>query len=106
MMKRLVYSALAIFCFAVVSCTNEVPTLDYGEDYIVLNVFNSPMRYIQVAVSVANEEKLKQELAALKLINDNYPKYILTMDEVFVPDHNGVRTINIIDFLLGGKDLD
>ena len=43
MMKRLVYSALAIFCFAVVSCTNEVPTLDYGEDYIVLNVFNSPM---------------------------------------------------------------
>ena len=43
MMKRLVYSALAIFCFAVVSCTNEIPTLDYGEDYIVLNVFNSPM---------------------------------------------------------------
>ena len=42
-MNRLVYSALAIFCFAVVSCTNEVPTPEYGEDYIVLNVFNSPM---------------------------------------------------------------
>ena len=64
------------------------------------------IRYIQVAVSVANEEKLKQELAAFKLIKDNYPKYILTMDEVFVPDHNGVRTINIIDFLLGKEDLD
>jgi predicted AAA+ superfamily ATPase len=64
------------------------------------------IRYIQVAVTVANEEKLKQELAAFKLIKDNYPKYILTMDEVFVPDHNGVRTINIIDFLLGKKDLD
>ena len=42
-MNRIVYSALAIFCFAVVSCTNEVPTPEYGEDYIVLNVFNSPM---------------------------------------------------------------
>lgn len=42
-MKRLVYSALAIFCLAVVSCTNEVPVPDYGEDHIVLNVFNSPM---------------------------------------------------------------
>ena len=43
MMNRIVYSALAIFCFAVVSCTTEVPMPDYGEDYIVLNVFNSPM---------------------------------------------------------------
>ena len=43
MMNRIVYSALAIFCFAVVSCTTEIPMPDYGEDYIVLNVFNSPM---------------------------------------------------------------
>ena len=43
MMNRIVYSALAIFCFAVVSCTTEVPMPDYGEDYIVLNVVNSPM---------------------------------------------------------------
>ena len=43
MMKRLVYTALAIICFAVVSCSNEVPMPEYGEDYIVLNVSNSPM---------------------------------------------------------------
>ena len=42
-MRRLVYSVFAIFCFAVVSCSNEVPMPDYGEDYIVLNVSNSPM---------------------------------------------------------------
>lgn len=42
-MNRIVYSALAIFCFVVVSCNNEVPMPDYGEDYIVLNVLNSPM---------------------------------------------------------------
>ena len=43
MMNRLVYSALAIFCFAVISCT-ESPTPDYSQDHIVLNVFNSPMK--------------------------------------------------------------
>ena len=59
MMKRLVYSALAIFCFAVVSCTNEVPMPDYGEDYIVLNVFNSPMTMAEDDAT-AYERQLKR----------------------------------------------
>ena len=42
-MRRLVYSVLVIFCFVVVSCTEEVPVPDYSKDHIVLNVFNSPM---------------------------------------------------------------
>jgi predicted AAA+ superfamily ATPase len=63
------------------------------------------IRYIQVAVTVADQEKLNQELASFKLIKDNYPKYILTMDDIFVPDHNGIKTINVIDFLLGKSDL-
>ena len=58
------------------------------------------MRYIQVAVSVADEEKLKQELAVFEAIKDNYPKYLLTLDDVFVADHDGIRTLSIIDFLL------
>ena len=63
------------------------------------------IRYIQVTVSIINQEKLDQELAVFKLIKDNYPKYILTMDEIFVPDHNGIKTLNIIDFLLGKSEL-
>ena len=43
MMNRIVYSALAIFCFAIASCTKEAPTSDYSKDNIVLKVFNSPM---------------------------------------------------------------
>ena len=58
------------------------------------------IRYIQVAISVADEEKLKQELAVFGAIKDNYPKYLLTLDDVFVADHDGIRTLNIIDFLL------
>ena len=49
------------------------------------------------------EEKLKQELRPFKEIKDNYPKYIITLDDYFVPDHDGVKTINAIDFLLGAK---
>ena len=44
---------------------------------------------------------LDEELSVFKSIHDNYPKYLLTMDEVFVPDHAGVRTMNVIDCLLG-----
>ena len=64
------------------------------------------VRYIQVAVSIADQAKLQQELAVFDHIRDNHPKHLLTLDEIFVTDHNGVRTMNIIDFLLGKKDLD
>lgn len=47
------------------------------------------------------EEKLKQELRPFAEIRDNYPKYIITPDDYFVPDHGGVKTINALDFLLG-----
>ena len=60
MMNRLVYSALAIFCFAVVSCVKETPISDYGEDYIVLNVFNSPMTKAEGDSSTDYEKQLKR----------------------------------------------
>ncbi len=59
--------------------------------------------YIQVAVTLLGEEKLKQELAVFESIHDNYPKYLITIDNYFVSDRNGIKTINAIDFLLGKK---
>ena len=61
---------------------------------------------VQVAVSIADPDKLAQELAVFSGIKDNYPKYLLTMDDVFVPDHNGVRTLNVVEYLLGKCELD
>ena len=57
-------------------------------------------------MSVADESKLKQELAVFSSIQDNHPKYLLTLDEIFVADHAGIRTLNLIDFLLGRQALD
>lgn len=79
-------------------CTGKVDEREV--DFVVQGDDGVP-RYVQVAVSIKDEAKLQQELAVFRGIKDNYPRYILTMDSVFVPDHQGVRTLNVYDFLLG-----
>lgn len=55
--------------------------------------------YIQVAYLLASPETIEREFSSLEKINDNYPKYVISMDE-FDMSRNGIRHINIIDFLL------
>ena len=69
-------------------------------DFIVKDAHDG-LIYIQVAVTVMDEAKLEQELRPFREIEDNYPKYIITLDDLFVKDHNGIKTINALDFLLG-----
>lgn len=69
-------------------------------DFIIKDNSDS-VKYIQVAVTIMDEDKLKQELRPFYEINDNYPKYIITLDDYYVKDHDGVITINALDFLLG-----
>ena len=44
---------------------------------------------------------LKRELASLQKINDQYPKYLLTLDEDPDADYNGIRRINVLRWLVG-----
>lgn len=55
--------------------------------------------YIQVAYLLANTETVNRELSALEKIQDNYPKYVLSMDKIKI-EHQGIKHLNIIDFLL------
>jgi len=67
-------------------------------------VANNPdgTEYYQVAATALDESVLKRELASLRKISDNYPKYLLTLDEVFgKADYEGIKKINVIDWLLG-----
>ena len=41
-----------------------------------------------------------RETRSLESISDNYEKVILTMDKSINNDYNGIRIMNIIDFLL------
>ena len=55
--------------------------------------------YVQVAYLLASSETIEREFTSLKKIDDNYPKYVISMDE-FNMSRNGIKHINIIDFLM------
>lgn len=57
--------------------------------------------YYQVAATVRDETTLKRELSSLQQINDQYPKYILTLDEDPEADYDGIKRINALKWLMG-----
>jgi predicted AAA+ superfamily ATPase len=56
--------------------------------------------YYQVAYTVSNEKTFNREMAVFKNLNDNYPKYLITMD-FDNSSIDGIKKINAIDWLLG-----
>ncbi|RKX62468.1 MAG: ATPase [Thermodesulfobacteriota bacterium] len=56
--------------------------------------------YIQVTYMLLSPETIEREFSALRSIKDNYPKYVISMDTVFGNDFEGIRRINLIEFLL------
>ena len=56
--------------------------------------------YVQVAYLLASEETVRREFSVYDSIKDNFPKYVVSMDE-FDFSHNGIIHKNIRDFLLG-----
>ena len=56
--------------------------------------------YFQVAYTTREESTLERELSPLQGISDHYPKYILTMDIDPISDYNGIKKINVLDWLL------
>lgn len=55
--------------------------------------------YIQVSATIIDPNTFDREIRPLEKINDNYPKYIITMDELPL-NKDGIKQINIIDFLM------
>ena len=66
-------------------------------DFIAIK--NEEKTYIQVAESLLNEETRQRELKSLKMIDDNYRKIILTMDETNLTNENGIEIKNIVKWL-------
>lgn len=67
-------------------------------DFVAMN--DNGSEYFQVSASVRDEKTLERELKSLQKINDNYPKYILTLDDDPVCDYDGIKKINALDWLL------
>lgn len=71
-------------------------------DFVAIDENN--ITYYQVAATVRDESTLKRELASLQQINDQYPKYILTLDDDPVADYDGIKRINALKWMMGEYD--
>lgn len=60
---------------------------------------NKEKIYIQVAYLLASPETIEREFGVLEKIQDNFPKYVISLD-MFDMSRNGIKHFNIIDFLL------
>ena len=60
---------------------------------------NDETIYIQVSYLLASEDTKEREFSVLENIKDNYPKYVLSMDE-FDMSRNGIKHVNLIKFLV------
>ena len=67
-------------------------------DFVAEN--SKGVMYFQVVYTVRDKNTLERELSALESINDHYPKFILTMDVDPEVDYNGIRKMNVLDWLL------
>ena len=71
---------------------------DKGEIDFVIDDFDG-RKYIQVADYLSSNDVIKREFGAYKAVEDNYPKYVITMDKIDY-SQDGIIHKNIIDFLL------
>lgn len=56
--------------------------------------------YIQVTETIGSQETLERELRPLRMISDNYEKIILSMDRNYINSYDGIKSLNLIDWLL------
>lgn len=72
--------------------------LNPGEiDFIAIK--DGERKYFQIAYLLADEQVIEREFGAFKTIEDNYPKYVLSMDKTTL-SRNGIIHKNIIEWLL------
>lgn len=56
--------------------------------------------YVQVTESMASEDVRRRELAPLQKINDNYEKIVLSLDTGLDASYDGIKSLNLINWLL------
>lgn len=67
-------------------------------DFVCLkdNIFT----YFQVTASLSLKETFDREIRPLEMIKDNYEKIILTTDRITLGNYNGIKVINLLDWLV------
>ena len=72
----------------------------YDSEVDFLAIRQDVKKYYQVTLSLMDEKVRSREFAPLVAIADNYEKTVLSMDKTYLTNYEGIRFLNIIDFLL------
>ena len=64
---------------------------------------NQQREYFQVSYLLASSETVEREIKSLEILNDNFPKTVLSMDQHRGNGRNGIHWQNLIEWLLCGK---
>jgi len=72
---------------------------DSEVDFAAFN--GNEIEYFQVTQTMLSDETSKREINSLTLIDDNHPKTILSLDRIMTEPGNGIKHVNLIDWLLG-----
>lgn len=67
-------------------------------DFVVVS--GEEKAYYQVALTVRDATTMERELAPLRALSDNYPKFLLTMDNDPIVWHEGIKQQYVLDWLL------
>lgn len=69
----------------------------YEVDFVAKK--KNKIKYYQVSYSILDDQVAEREYRSLEMIEDNYEKYVLTMDTLALEGRNGIQWQNIVDFL-------
>ena len=102
-MENIVYQQLVRLGYEV-----HIGQLQAGEIDFVCTKPAGPRLYIQVAYLIADEKTREREFGTLHKLNDNYPKYVISMNPLAGRrDEQGITHLHLRNFLiegLGGED--
>ncbi|MCX6235938.1 MAG: DUF4143 domain-containing protein, partial [Bacteroidia bacterium] len=57
--------------------------------------------YVQVCLQITEKSISDREFGNLIMIKDNYPKYVVTLNDMIIgDDYQGIKQMNLMDFLL------
>jgi predicted AAA+ superfamily ATPase len=76
----------------------------YEVDFVAI-ALDQTISYYQVALTTLDEQVLKRELRPLQMIEDSFPKYLLTLDTInSTANYNGIQKLNLLDWLLNKQN--
>ncbi len=92
--ENAVYNHLKFLSYSVLVGQSSSKEIDFIAEK------NSEKVYIQVALRITDENTAKREFGNLLEIKDNYPKYVITLDEYTGTSYKGIKHIPLRKFLI------